>query len=490
MRKYEEAIIYATIMHQNKVRPVLGTPAILHVLEVAQILTTMSEDLELIAAGVLHDVVTDTCGSIEEIRERFGERVASLVASNSVRIMVLNPDDAWKNGIENTLKVLSGTNDLGIRMLRLADMLANLRSVSNKFSARGEKMWADFGEGSKAHYLWYYQKAAEILELDLNKTGAFKELIQLINHIWPGTFPSEKAKYKEYKSYSVEGCPVIGRGAKGTVYRYDDELVIKVYNDRNMFKEIERENYLARRAFIAGIPTAISFGIVTVGDRYGSIFELLHSSSVMGILSKDNSKAEYCAELMADLALCVHGKTAENIDLPNYKNALYDWVYSGVRYEDFEITSRLTELIDALPDTNTMIHGDFHMGNVMIENGEPLLIDMDELSVCHPIAELSGLYQSYISFGEISREMLESFNGFSVEVAKKFFHAFMARYLGTDDENRIQEVVDKAAVLAYARLVRRAYKHGRDLTPENAAMRDLAMAKLREILPRVDSLTF
>ena len=110
---------------------------------------------------------------------------------------------------------------------------------------------------------WYYRSIAEIVELSLNKTGAFKEYIKHINFIWPGTFDSEKARYRKYKEVSVDGCKIIGRGAKGEVYRYDDELIIKVYNQKNTYRDVEREIALSRKAFILGIPTAISFGICT-----------------------------------------------------------------------------------------------------------------------------------------------------------------------------------------------------------------------------------
>ena len=79
----DEAIIYATIMHQGKVRKFRGTPFILHPIEVAQILSTMTEDQEIISAGILHDVVEETDGTLDEIEKRFGKRVADLVASDS-----------------------------------------------------------------------------------------------------------------------------------------------------------------------------------------------------------------------------------------------------------------------------------------------------------------------------------------------------------------------------------------------------------------------
>ena len=71
MNLLEEAIIYATIMHQGKVRKFGGSPYILHPLEVAQILSTMTDDDEVITAGILHDIVEDTDGTLKEIVDKY-----------------------------------------------------------------------------------------------------------------------------------------------------------------------------------------------------------------------------------------------------------------------------------------------------------------------------------------------------------------------------------------------------------------------------------
>lgn len=78
MNMLEEAIIYATVLHQGKVRKFTGIPYILHPMEVAQILSTMTNDQEIITAGILHDIVEDTDGTLAEIEKRFGKRVACL----------------------------------------------------------------------------------------------------------------------------------------------------------------------------------------------------------------------------------------------------------------------------------------------------------------------------------------------------------------------------------------------------------------------------
>ena len=128
MNKIEEAIIYATVMHQGKVRKLGSTPYILHPLEVAQILSTMTNDENIIAAGILHDIVEDTDGTLEEIEKRFGERVAFLVSSESEnKFPNESPDATWQRRKEESLKVLKNTDDQGVKMLWLADKLANSR---------------------------------------------------------------------------------------------------------------------------------------------------------------------------------------------------------------------------------------------------------------------------------------------------------------------------------------------------------------------------
>ena len=457
MNLLEEAIIYATVLHQGKVRKFNGIPFILHPMEVAQILSTMTDDQEIITAGILHDVVEDTDGTLAEIEKRFGKRVAFLVASESEKVY---PGEAtaetWKHRKEESLQVLSTSTDIGVKMLWLADKLANIRSIAGVYSEMGEALWKRLHQSDPEMQRWYYRTIAETVELSLNKTGAFKELIKHINFIWPGTFDSDKAKYRKYREVSVEGCRLLGKGAKGEVYRYDDELVIKVFNQNNTYQDVEREIGLSRRAFILGMPTAISFGIVSVGDRYGAMFELVDSDTVSNCIARSPGQVEAYARIMAELAQSIHGISVSEADsFPPAENRIRSYINSGLAYENEALARKCTALIDALPRTGTLIHGDFHTGNVFLQNGEPLLIDMDRVSVGHPIIELADLYYFYVILGEDGASVIEDFMGFSCETAQRFFDSFLRIYLGTEDEQKLAEVKEKASLFCYVRMIRR-----------------------------------
>ena len=501
MNILEEAIIYATIMHQGKVRKFKATPFILHPLEVAQILSTMTDDPEVITAGILHDIVESTDGTLEEIEKRFGGRVAFLVSSETEDVY---PDEeksaTWQRRKEGSLRSLQGSEDIGVRMISLANTLANIRSLAQMYSENGEELWQKLHQSDPAMQCWYYRSVAEALELSLNKTGAFKELIKHINYIWPGTFDSEKARYRKYREVSIDGCKRIGHGAKGDVYRYDDELVIKVFNQNNTYHDVEQEIAQSRQAFILGVPTAISFGIVSVkgtepeglpvGDRYGAMYELVDAETVSQCIARTPGHLENYAHIMADLARGIHEtEVGEDDGFPEGSGRLLEYIDGGIGLVDAALGKKCRALFEALPRTGTLIHGDFHTNNVFMQKGEPILIDMDRVCVGHPIAELSDLYYFYVILGEDDPSVVEKFMGFSYETARRFFDLFLRRYLDTDDGERLREVTDKAALIGYSRLIRKLHKQ-KALSDADRAVIKRCVRRIAELTARLETLEF
>ena len=491
MNILEEGIIYATILHQGKVRKFSNNPFILHPLEVAQILSTLTDDVEIVTAGILHDVVEGTDATLEEIEKRFGKRVAYLVSSASEEDYPAEDSrNTWKRRKEQSLSALKNSQDIGVKMLWLADQLANIRSLAAIYSEKGEELWKGLDESDTALQLWYYKTVAENIELSLNKTGAFKELVKHINFIWPGTFDSEKGRFRKYREVSVDGCELIGRGAKGEVYRYDDELIIKVFNQKNTYHDVEQEIALSRRAFILGVPTAISFGIVSVGERYGAMYELVNADTVSRLIARAPGQVENYAGIMADVARTIHGiDVADDGFFPDASKRVRRYIDGGTVYEDEALGAKCGALLDTVASSSRLIHGDFHTNNVFLQNGEPLLIDMDRISKGHPILEISDLYYSYVVRGEDDPTVVEKFMGFSYETAKKFFEAFLAAYLGTADAEKIREVTDKAGILSYSRKIR-MIRRKESVSEEDENRIRRCLEKLEELTGRLDTLDF
>ena len=111
---------------------------------------------------------------------------------------------------------------------------------------------------------------------------------------------------KAFKSISVEGCDIIGQGSNGIVYRIDPETIVKVYRYPDALDDIRHEREVARRALILGIPTAISYDIVKVGDKYGSVFELLNAKSFTELIIENPDDFNKYVSIYVDVLKKIH----------------------------------------------------------------------------------------------------------------------------------------------------------------------------------------
>ena len=137
-----------------------------------------------------------------------------------------------------------------------------------------------------------------------------------------------------------------------------------------------------------------------------------------------------------------------------------------------------------------MLHGDFHLKNITRQGDENLILDMDTLCHGHPVFELASMFNAYCGFSEVDPETVKRFLGIDRETAQRFWHKSLALYLGTDDEQVIRDVEDKAKIIGYMRLLRRIIRRNGLDTEEGRREIECYHAHLMELLPRVDSLTF
>jgi uncharacterized protein (TIGR02172 family) len=293
---------------------------------------------------------------------------------------------------------------------------------------------------------------------------------------------------KAYQRMSVEGCEFLAKGANGAVYRYDDETILKTYFAKDALPEIKKERENARRAFVLGINTAIPYGIVRVGDGYGTVTELLNATSVTKLIRNNPSDLSVPAKYYIDMLKSIHEVTAEKGELPDMKETALAWADYVSNHIPNEQADKLRALIEAVPSQNTLMHGDYHTNNVMVQNGEPLLIDMDTLCMGHPIFELGSMFNAFVGYSELDHQNMMDFFGYSFETAGRFWHMALQMYLGTDDEDVINSVAEKAMVIGYTRMLRRALR--RPDEKESPAKIARCKEMLASLLGKVDTLLF
>ena len=298
--------------------------------------------------------------------------------------------------------------------------------------------------------------------------------------------PVEKA----YRVVSIEGCEEIGRGANGTIYRIDKDNVVKVYNNADALADIQHEREVAKLALILGIPTAISYDVVKVGNSYGSVFELLNARSFSKILSSEPEKMDWCVREYIQMLKKIHGTEVPAGKLPDMKETVLSWAQFVRDYLPKELGEKLVALVNAVPHTDTMLHGDYHTKNLELQGDEVLIIDMDTLAVGHPIFELGSMFNAFIGFSETDHSVIKRFQGFDFETSNLFWRKSLAAYLGTENEQIIRAVEDRARIIGYTRLIRRSIRRGALENEEGKREVEHWKAELIELLSRTDTLLF
>lgn len=293
---------------------------------------------------------------------------------------------------------------------------------------------------------------------------------------------------KAYRRISIEGCEMIGRGANGAVYKIDNDSVVKVYFDPNAFDDIQNEREVAKLALILGVPTAISYEIVRVGEGYGSVFEFLNAKSFAKILAEEPEKFGWCLEEFTKMLRIIHGTEVPEGKLPDIRDKMRERAGMVSRDLPPEPAEKLVRLFDAIPYDNHMIHGDYHSKNLELAGDEVLLIDMDTLSVGDPIFELGFIYNAYVGFYDVHPDSVLDFQGYDYDTTIRFWKEFLPKYLESKDEEYIRSVEDKAKVVGYTRLVGMLINKGVHDDPARRDEYDCWIAKLAESLERTDSL--
>lgn len=293
---------------------------------------------------------------------------------------------------------------------------------------------------------------------------------------------------KAFRRISVAGCEVIGQGANGKVYRIDEDTIVKIYYDENALPDIKRERELARKAFVLGIPTAIPYDVVRVGDGYGSVYELLNASSFASLIIKDPSRLDELVRMSVDLLKKIHSTIVKPEDMPDMKAVAAGWGEFLKDYLPAEQYQKLHDLIAAVPDDNHMMHGDFHLKNVMLQDDETLLIDMDTICHGHPIFEFGSIFNAYQGYCALDHENCLNFLGIDYETCTEIYRKTLKYYFDDKSDAEIEAISHKAEIIGFTRIMRRSIRRNGFDTEDGKAMIEYCASRLAELLPVTDTL--
>ena len=261
---------------------------------------------------------------------------------------------------------------------------------------------------------------------------------------------------KALRKIDLEKCEKIGAGGNGAVYRVSEDEIVKVNYNPDTYEGLDKELAKAKEAFLLGIPTAISFDLVDCGGgKRGVVYEAIKSSTLGEAIQKDPSRMEELTERYIEQLNLLHSVHTDNPVFGSAKASYAKQVEAASKYLTEEEGELMKQILEALPEGDRLVHCDAHPKNIMIQNGEMLWIDMEGMSVGHPIYDLISI--AVILNGMRTDEMTMGICGMDNATVKLFKDCFIRKYFKTEDPEMIQKM---GGLLDGLRLIRAVFAIG------------------------------
>lgn len=256
----------------------------------------------------------------------------------------------------------------------------------------------------------------------------------------------------DFKQIEIDGLVPFAKGATGECFRVGEDQILKLYYDGFPKERALLEKRNARTAFVAGIPTPISFDAVTVNGRYGIIYEMISARTLSEQLQESPERSEEIGQELAHLALSIHNATVKEKDFPRSSEKIAKSLPHAT-YLDEKTRENVENFMQKLDEAQTYTHGDFHTNNIMQTRDGIMLIDMGSFSVGSPLFDLGVLHFSFFESPESVTGEVSSFNGLDRKTREAVWDSFEKEYFnGVTKEEKERQLKELNKVILLIKL--------------------------------------
>ena len=227
---------------------------------------------------------------------------------------------------------------------------------------------------------------------------------------------------------SLEGCRIIGKGSNGTIYRLDRDRIAKMYPAGTSYMVPTDEVERARQAFLLGLPTAVAYGTVTSNGMVGAVYELVHAETLSEYITGHPEEFDRMAREYVKLLRHIHSITTSDEKLPDCKETYRQYISELGDWYSPEELDALRRFLDYIPDGDTLLHGDYHANNIMVVDGELVLIDMVDMSNGHPAFDFLNTAATQANLVDLNPEYAEHHTRMPVKYIKMLWSTLLERY--------------------------------------------------------------
>jgi uncharacterized protein (TIGR02172 family) len=236
---------------------------------------------------------------------------------------------------------------------------------------------------------------------------------------------------------------LLAEGRMAEVYEWGEDRVLKLlraeWNDRGI---AEYEADKTRLAHATGYRTPAVGEIVEVDGRVGTLYERFDGVVMGQMLAKDVTHFKRYARQLAELHVEMH--TYQAPDLPSRKESFAEQIET-LSQLSAQTKRSVLDLLDTLPDGETLLHGDFHPENIILAGKEALVIDWIDASKGPPLADVA---RTSILLTGRNPERMTILNRMVYYLRDQFCQTYLKRYFQLRPQGRQQLAMWRIPVAA------------------------------------------
>lgn len=249
----------------------------------------------------------------------------------------------------------------------------------------------------------------------------------------------------------VEKLEKLGSGMSGTVYSYEGKA-LKLFHAHWNKESVQKAYQICKRISESDVETAKTYDFAACGNRFGYLQDQIHGVAYPMYIGSDRTKRYQAGERMGIMLRKVHSLEPNEEIFPSLRQMLYNNVFSNLKsiMSEEDIRACL-DYFDSMPGAKTVLHGDFHENNIMVEDECPLLIDLDGMCIGSPLFDL---VQSYATYRTPLAPEVRDYLGLNDETLNEFLYRFLGNYF---------QISDRMILEKYDRILSRLSDMGRML---------------------------
>ncbi len=251
---------------------------------------------------------------------------------------------------------------------------------------------------------------------------------------------------KPYET-DIQDWTLSGEGHTALSYNnIDGDSMMKLYRENVSQAVIEQEKRISESAFLLGIPTPMTGEIILSKGKLGCTFErIVGKKSVARAISENPDNIEEYISIFASLCKKLHSTPCDKSVFPSFKDKIKETL-SRLNYFTDDENKKLLSLLEEVEDKDTCMHGDLHIGNVVLTDSDALFIDMGDFCFGNPIFDFGAMY---VVCHFVSEDYCIKNYHINIKTVKKIWEVFIDKYFAEcnkEERLRICKKIERYSV--------------------------------------------